>query len=279
MTLPKDFDFTQGNLQDYVDCPYRFYLRYILKTKWPALLVDDAYDFEQRSQTGARFHRIIQQFLSGVPADRLNEMAETDPNPDVATWWENFQLNMLPQLDGDRFVETILTTTLMGHRMLAKYDLILAQDNHKFVIFDWKTSQKRMRKDWLLDKIQTRLYRFVLTRAGSSLTDCAPINPAQVHMNYWFAPHPEMPISLPYNQSDFESDQTFFMDLIDEILNRKPGAFFKISNSKKCQYCVYRSHCDRGVEAGGLAEFDELGIETETFTPLTDFDTISEIEF
>ncbi len=48
MKLADSFDFTQSNLQDYVECPYRFYLRHVLHTKWPALIVDDALEYEQR---------------------------------------------------------------------------------------------------------------------------------------------------------------------------------------------------------------------------------------
>jgi hypothetical protein len=84
MILPADFDFTQGNLQDYLDCPYRFYMRYILRTKWPALVVGDALEFEARGQAGGRFHRLVQQYLLGVPQDRINQMADEDPNPDCA---------------------------------------------------------------------------------------------------------------------------------------------------------------------------------------------------
>jgi hypothetical protein len=279
MTLPKDFDFTQGNLQDYVDCPYRFYLRYILQTKWPALVVDDAVDFEQRSQTGARFHRLIQQFLSGVPQTRLDEIAVADPNPDVLNWWEDFQLHILPRLNGDRYVETILTTTLSGYRFLAKYDLILTDESNQYTIFDWKTSQKQVRKDWLLEKIQTRLYRFILCRAGSSFMAGSAIDPTQVRMIYWFAPHPETPISLPYSQSDYDADQTYFMGLIDEILHKTPESFSKTSNLKKCNYCVYRSHCDRGIQAGDLTDYDEFFTESEISELVSDFDNIAEIEF
>lgn len=278
MKLPKDFDFTQSNLQDYVDCPYRFFLRYILHTKWPALVVDDAIDFEKRGQTGARFHRLVQQHLVGVPQDRLYELAAADPNPDVALWWEDFLLHVPPWLEGDRFVETILTTHLGGYRLLAKYDLIQIHED-QFTIFDWKTSQKRPRKDWLLERVQSRLYPFILTHAGRTLINRSGTHPDQISMNYWFAPHPQTPVALPYSQKAYDVDQGYFMGLIKEILNLDEHDFARTSDLNKCRFCVYRSHCDRGTEAGDLAAFDAFEMEPEDFKLDIEFEEIAEIKF
>ncbi len=67
MSLPETFDFTQSNLQDYIDCPYRFNLRYIRHAKWPALIVDDALEFEQRGQIRWAFSPADPAISSGYP--------------------------------------------------------------------------------------------------------------------------------------------------------------------------------------------------------------------
>ena len=279
MNLLADFDFTQSNLQDYVDCPYRFYLRYILRIKWPALVVDDAADFELLGQTGARFHRLIQQYLMGIPEDRLGDMAAADPNPDIATWWDGFLGNIPPYLKGKQFVETILTTTLSQHRLLAKYDLILVQDDGGLNVFDWKTSQKRTRKVWLLERVQTRLYRFVLAQAGSNLATVDSVKPEQITMHYWFAPHPDTPIALPYSQDAYDEDGAFFTGLIEQIYHTDKVGFLRTNDLNKCRYCIYRSHCDRGVEAGDLATFEEFNLEAQEVEQDIEFENIAEIEF
>jgi RecB family exonuclease len=281
MKLLENFDFTQSNLQDYVDCPYRFYLRYILHTKWPALVVDDALDFELRGQSGARFHRLVQQYLLGVPEERLSALADADPNPDIAQWWDHFLTAIPPLLEGDRFVEMILSADLAGQRLLAKYDLILVKAGGQLVIYDWKTSQKRIRKEWLLERIQTRLYRFLLVHSGKTLTGCEITSPAQIEMNYWFAPlaHPETPVNLAYDQTAYEKDEKYLTSLIEEILDREAETFFRTSDLNKCRFCVYRSHCDRGTEAGDLAAFEDFEMEPENFTVELDFDQIEEIQF
>ena len=279
MKLPEGFDFTQSNLKDYLDCPYRFYLKYIRRTKWPALLVDDALEFEERGKAGARFHRLVQQYLLGISESRLDEIAEADPNPEIVGWWENFLQFVPPILKGQRYVETSLSTPMLNHRLLAKYDLILVADKSQLVIFDWKTSSKRPKKEWLLNRVQTRLYRYILAQAGGSLLISDTVNPEQVTMNYWFAAHPEVPVTLTYDQKAYEEDQTYLENCINEILDRKEENFFRTKDLKKCRYCVYRSHCDRGVRAGDLESFEGFEMNEEDFELDLNFDQIQEIEF
>lgn len=279
MILPENFDFTQGNLQDYLDCPYRFYLRHILHTKWPALVVDDALDFELRGQAGGRFHRLIQQYLLGIPEDRISELVTEDPNPDLTAWWEAFLAHVPPWLRGQRWIETTLATRLAGHRLVAKYDLILVEDHAGLTIFDWKTAQKLPRKDWLLARVQTRLYRLALTDAGSIFTAGDPVAPEQIEMNYWFAAHPQSPVSLPYSHSDYQRDHADLTRLIEEISTSEPASFHRTHDLKQCRFCVYRSHCDRGVQAGDLAAFDDFDLEPEDIEAEMVFGDIPEIEF
>ena len=278
MNLHNGFDFTQSNLQDYMDCPYRFYLRYMLRTKWPALLVDSAIDFEKHTQAGARFHRMVQQYFLGVPEARIQDLAAADPIPEIAVWWENFCSFIPSSLSGKQWVETVISTDLDNSRLVAKYDLILLQGQNRFIIFDWKTSRKKARKEWLQKKIQTRLYRFILTQAGS-LLNTTSIEPAQVTMNYWFASHPETPVSLPYDPIAYERDRQFFSGLIKEISEKDEKDFKKTSDTKYCRYCVYRSHCDRGIQAGDLEAFDDFGQEPERKELDIEFENIAEIAF
>lgn len=278
MKLPQGFDFSQSNLKDYLDCRYRFYLRYILHTKWPALLVDDALEFELRGRTGARFHRLIQQYLLAIPESKLTEIAKADPDPTFSQWWEDFLEFIPPNLEGQRYIEMTLSTKLGGHRFVAKYDLILVQ-NDKLLIFDWKTASKQPKKSWLRDRIQTKLYLLILTQAGSSLLRTTNIKPEDITMNYWFTASPASVVSLPYSESAYKEDVTFFENLIQDIIERKEEDFYRTDDLNKCQYCVYRSHCDRGIEAGDLESFESFNVDEEDFELDLDFDQIQEIEF
>jgi hypothetical protein len=46
--LPLDFQFSQGSLQDYVDCRRRFQLRYLDQLAWPAVEAEPLLEHEQR---------------------------------------------------------------------------------------------------------------------------------------------------------------------------------------------------------------------------------------
>jgi hypothetical protein len=97
MSLPKNFQFSQGSLQDYADCPRRFQLKYIEQLVWPAVEAEPALENEHYLQQGAAFHRLAQQHLIGVSAEKLTPIAEQDAN--LARWWENF-LASLKNLEG-----------------------------------------------------------------------------------------------------------------------------------------------------------------------------------
>lgn len=277
MILPPDFDFTQGNLQDYVECPYRFYLRYILRTNWPALTVGDALEFEARMQAGARFHRLVQQYLLGIPATRISELVNEDPNPDLRSWWADFQQHVLPWLEGRQMVETVLTAHLAGQRLVAKYDLILIGEDGQLAIFDWKTAQRTPTKAWLLERIQTRLYRLVLWEASPILLGGQAAEADQITMHYWFTAHPDTLVSLAYSRSSYEHDRADLARLIEEICGSERSSFYKTEDVKHCRFCVYRSHCDRGVEAGDLDDFDDFDTGSGDPGLVMDFDDIPEI--
>jgi hypothetical protein len=180
---------------------------------------------------------------------------------------------------GQRWVETTLATKLGGQRLVAKYDLILADENAGLTIFDWKTSQKAPRKEGLLARIQTRLYRLVLLQASSTLFSAPVISPDQISMNYWFATLPQALISLPYSQTAYEQDLADLTDLIEKICKADTGDFQRTAVLSHCRFCVYRSHCDRGVEAGSLDDFDVLDLEPEEGGAWIDFEDLPEIEF
>lgn len=279
MILPNDFDFTQGNLQDYVDCPYRFYLRYILRISWPALVVDKALDYEQRGQAGGRFHRLVQQYLLGVPQARISALADEDPLADVRDWWAGFLSHVPPWLTDQRWVETTLAADVGGQRVVAKYDLILADENGHLTIFDWKTSQKAPSKARLLARIQTRLYRMVLAQASPAFLAGQSCPPDNITMNYWFATHPQTPVALPYSQTEFERDLADLSALIEHICASEPADFIRTEQLEHCRFCVYRSHCDRGVQAGEWEEFDRLDLVPEEMEAKIDFEDLPEIEF
>ena len=76
-SLPSGFAFSQSSLQDYSDCPRRFQLRYIEQLQWPAVETEPVLENERRQQEGQLFHRMVQQHLIGLPAEKLSQLAQS----------------------------------------------------------------------------------------------------------------------------------------------------------------------------------------------------------
>jgi CRISPR/Cas system-associated exonuclease Cas4 (RecB family) len=283
MSLPTNFRFSQASLSDYLDCPRRFQLRYLLEQAWPAVEAEPLLERERLAELGRRFHRLLQQHVEGLSVETLTASIG---EPELTRWWQNY-LDSLdttlhdlpvnrraevalsipvasPSLRGapsatkqslGQSAETASQPTLAvtdGYRLTAHFDLI-ASDDERAVIVDWKTEHRQPTRDQLLQRVQTRVYRYVLANAQQR-------PPGAVSMIYWFAhaERPAQPIALPYDAAQHAADYRFLIDLIGEIEQRaaQAGEWDKTPNERKCAYCIYRSLCDRGVHAG-ISDPDE----------------------
>jgi hypothetical protein len=271
MTLPHTFTFSQSSLQDYFDCPRRFELRYIEKLDWPAVEAEPVAENERRQQEGNFFHRLAQQFLLGLPVEKLARLASS---PDLARWWDNFTQSFPTPADlGQLHAETLLSAPIGNHRLLAKYDLIAVRDG-KATIYDWKTYHKRPKNEWMAIRMQTRVYRYLLAAAGNSLNGGQAIRPESIEMIYWFTDFSSEPAVFHYDESTFRRDQSALEKVIEEISGL--GKFELTNDEGKC-YCPYRSYCNRGVTAGDWHDAEEEAEAHETFD--INFEQIAEIAF
>jgi CRISPR/Cas system-associated exonuclease Cas4 (RecB family) len=275
--LPLIFQFTQSNLQDYLDCPRRFELRHILRQEWPALQTEPELEQEKYMRRGYLFHQLVHQRLVGLPAEQLSDQID---DVDLGRWWENFlKQSPLDDLPPYHLAEFSLSAPFSSFRLLAKYDLLAVDPGKRAAILDWKTSLHRPARHTLQDRMQTRLYPFLLVEAGARLNGGNPVSPEQVQMTYWFAEEPENPERFDYSTNQYLEDRAYLEGLIKEILGHAKGSFLLTPNEKLCQYCIYRSLCNRGINAGAYQDQEE-----ETFTlsdqPLDlDFEQIGEIEY
>lgn len=277
------FEFSQSSLQDYADCARRFQLRYLQRVAWPAIQAEPAREFELHIQRGERFHRLAQQYLVGVPEAGLTRMAEADEDENLQRWWQNF-LDCIPaQLSGiaptHRHVEVGLQAPLAlpaplalqapatpqapadSFRLVAKYDLVLFRPDGRVRIYDWKTALHRPSRASLLERLQTRVYPYLLAQAGAVLNQGKPIAPEQIEMIYWFAEPGQAAETLAYTSERCQADGAYLHALVNEIRSLKAEEFEMSASEKPCAYCVYRSLCNRGVQAGEMA--GGMGVEDE----------------
>jgi hypothetical protein len=255
MSLPPDFKFSQNNLQDFLDCERRFELRYLLKIKWPSPQTDAILETERRLLQGNRFHKMIEQFLSGITPEAITPSSD---EIDLSRWWENF-IRFFPtySLSGSLLSEYTLGAPFNNFRLVAKFDLLAIEDHNKLTIMDWKTSLRRTSRVRLKERMQTRVYLFLLVLAGNTLISNTSMQPDQVELIYWFAEHPDKPEIFRYSREQYLADEEFLSDLLFRIQKIKPSGFQLTSDEKKCIYCRYRSLCNRGAKAGAWQEMDE----------------------
>jgi hypothetical protein len=282
--LPPGFQFSQRSLQDYADCQRRFQLRYLEQLAWPAVESEPLSEHESQMQAGAAFHRLVQRFLVGIPAERLSAMlaSSSSSTSNLQRWWKNFlqYSNIVPA--GRQLVEASLSAPLQRYRLLAKYDLVRwggDPDSLSVKIYDWKTSLRRPTRQWLEHRLQTRVYPYLLAQAGNAIIRDHPLNPGQIEMVYWFAEQPQEPQVFAYSAEQFQADHDYLLGLVDEIAALSGADFHLTADESKCKYCTYRSLCDRGISAGRIdpRELMDDSPGSEDFE--LDFDQVAEIEF
>lgn len=274
MNLPDDFIFSQSSLQDYVDCPRRFELRYLLRQRFPAPVVDDMLEFERKMAQGEHFHHLVHQHLVGIPAELLLRRLE---DMDVRRWFEAYLKTGLEAVPSQRRPEVTLTVPLGDYLLLAKFDLVALDVGERALIVDWKTGQHIPKAETLARRLQTIVYRYVLAKGGAQFNNNAQIPPNRIEMVYWYADKNGETRKLPYSIEQFQADEDYLLKLVDDINTRE--TFPLTEDVRFCRYCVYRSLNDRGTQAGALAEWneDDAGTDVDDFD--IDLEQIGEIEF
>lgn len=254
MLLPEPFSFSQNNLQDYVDCQRRFYLRHIQKLEWPAIESEPVLEQERLMELGRQFHLMVQQKFSGVPEEII---AQSSHDKELLAWWAEFTRLAPYDINGEKYCEAFYSIPFAGHRLVAKMDLLIVPEDGNAILYDWKTSQHAPKRATLQKRMQTRVYRFLLARLAKTTKTFKNIQADQIKMIYWY-PNPTIPpFEFPYSEEQYSEDEQVLTQLIEEITALPQEAFVKTSDERKCRFCRYRSLCERGTLAGNLNEAEE----------------------
>ncbi len=274
MKLPPDFSFSQNNLQDFIECPRRFELRYVLRQPWPAIQSQPVLEHEQHLRRGEVFHQMVQQHQIGLPVEKISAQAY-DQN--LLGWWEDYLGSQPHPLPEQRFVEHTLQMTHGKYRLLAKFDLIAIHPGKKLVIVDWKTGRRKPTRATLAHRIQTRLYPFLLWKCSGAFDKAITYSPDQIEMIYWFTADPLSPERFKYTQKQAERDGEYLLELTQQVEHCLETFFPLTSQERRCALCVYRSLCNRGITAGSVDEEMDEEVDDERLDIA--FDQIGETEF
>jgi RecB family exonuclease len=296
--IAADFVFSQSSLQAYEDCPRRFWHLYVERLPWPAVEASPVHEHEMQLRQGEAFHRIVQRAEIGIDPALLAGGLE----PPLDQWFAGYRELRPSDLPRDNLVvERLLTTPFAFDNesqamvaLTAKYDLIARRPDGRVVIVDWKTGRRRGDPNLLRQRLQTIIYLYVLVEAGHALPwwaegePLAPLQPEQVEMRYWFTAAPADPVVFAYDSRQHQANRRRLQRLLTEIsAGRSADDFAKIPDTEAnrrsvCGFCVYRSHCNRGVAAADLAPIDDVEeLAASPVQPSPDFtlEEVSELAF
>jgi len=238
MILPPGFPFTQTALRAYLECPYRFRLRYIEGVPWSALPPEPA--AEAAVERGRHFHELVRQHFLGLDvATQAAALGEA-----VESWWQTLRdtppdLAAYPQ----RFPEAGLSIPMGDYRLAARYDL-LAVGEDRALIVDWKTGID-LSQPALAGDIQTRVYLYVLAIGGATYHNGRPLPADGLALLYW---HPRGPqeVRLSYSIAQQAADDTLLAALVDEIAARRLEDLRPTTDEATCARCAYNALCGKG---------------------------------
>jgi hypothetical protein len=97
-------------------------------------------------------------------------------------------------------------------------------------------------------------------------------------MVYWFSNFPTAPLKFSYSNQQYNEDHKYIESLIVDIKMLDESPAMMTEHEKRCRFCVYRSLCKRGIEAGPFKELDDDNARDPLDFEL-DFEQITEIEF
>ena len=224
LKLPSTFAFSQSSLQSYVNCPRRFWLAYVEQLKWPALEASPYDENEELLRLGGQFHQLIERAEACMPTDLLADGLEYP----LDEWFESYLRHRPADLPADvveieRELSAPLDVRAGQYRLAARYDLIAVGGegaDRRAVILDWKTNKRVTRRSTLQQRMQTRVYPYVLVEASAGLP-WGPLSPEQVEMRYWFTAAPAEPVSFGYSSELHAANRAKFEQLLNGILSRE----------------------------------------------------------
>lgn len=271
MSLPDSFSFSQNNLQDYIDCPRRFYLRHVQKLEWPAIESEPVLEQEQLMELGRQFHLMVQQKFSGIPVESI---LNSTRDPELLLWWQEFTRLDLDSLPGQKYCEAFYSIPITHYRLVAKFDLVVVQSNGATLLFDWKTSRHAPKRANLQMRLQTRVYPYLLAKLAEITSLFPRTNADNIKMTYWYPDPLIAPIEFQYSSQQFFKDEQFLVDLVKEISSLPEDGFEKTADERKCAYCRFRTLCERGSIAGDITNAQKADLSEENLFDL-DFDDLA----
>ena len=181
------------------------------------------------------------------------EQARNYPDARLIGWLSAFFNSPYANPTGKLYPETAFTTQIAAHLISAKVDLLQVTDNGNITIYDWKTSRKAPSIPHLKGRFQSKVYPLVVSKRLNNVDDPMPIA-----MVYWEANYPDKPITFIISETNIAIIEKELLFKMNEIKSLSEKDFVLTDDVKRCNWCEFRSFCDRGVSAATILPDTEL---------------------
>ncbi|MFW6266205.1 MAG: PD-(D/E)XK nuclease family protein [Halanaerobiales bacterium] len=247
----KKMYFSQLALSTYQQCELKFKKRYLDGLYWPA---DWGEDQEQKEivEKGRLFHRLARRYYS-----QGEIIFNTQIDKDLKNWIKRLK-TFRPFTEKDLFYpEHVLRLNKDNIKLLAKYDLLYIDSRSgKMIIYDWKTNKKRLKAEELKNSIQSKVYLYVLAKAGAQYSIENQIAPENIKIIYWNPRYPHDWFEFFYDRESLKRDEKDIREQIKLIQNKDFDNLKEKSEDRICRYCEYRPIC-QGKKAENIEPKDD----------------------
>ncbi|BCZ19763.1 PDDEXK_1 domain-containing protein/Exonuclease [Helicobacter sp. NHP19-012] len=245
--IPKDFAFGATNLNDFLTCPRRFYLKYLQGLKAPE---------NNNVQMGSFLHALLRAHYTHSPKTPISARILLELAPTTPKWQEMSALEKLSfevavdkmekffakeseRLEKGRVMacEKPFVFSFEGFSLRGQIDRIDALDDGFYALIDYKyKSSKDLKTDNLESVSESQDFQLSLYALALEQELSAPLQAGFY--------------SLKDGELKYESQEVLHakQERLKEILNtlKQPFDFVKNPSKKNCQYCAYQDIC--GVE-------------------------------
>lgn len=238
----KERHFSQAALGTYQVCPLRFRYRYVDDLYWSTLWGSTP-DERIGVERGQAFHLLASRYYSGaIPAVWTDEI----DRPELASWLSLLQ-DFLPYDPAQAAFypehEVRLTRPQDDLRLMAKYDLLVVDQAGRATIYDWKTERRFPRPNYLLNSLQTVVYRYLAVAAAGAYSPRGRFAPDEVAIVYWNPGYPERWERFAYSEAQYKRDERLLRQMVTRILQTAPEGFLATPDQRVCRSCEYAPVC------------------------------------
>ncbi|MHC1683795.1 MAG: PD-(D/E)XK nuclease family protein [Clostridiaceae bacterium] len=227
--------YSQNSLNTYIQCPFKFFLKYKKSLSWKK---DDDSDKEYFNslESGLNFHMICERYYSNLPTG-VGEGSE------FYTWLERVK-EVVPIEDGVRYLpEFEIRYNFENFILFSKLDLLKVSSD-KIEIYDWKTENRILTYEKARNRLQTIIYLFIIGENAKLVYD-EEIELDSITMNYYQPNLDAEPIVIRYNQEKHLENKAYIKGILSKINDLDEQTMVK--NHKHCKICEFNYYCNNDI--------------------------------